>query len=129
MRYKVRFCFKKQTYYAKLKLKTIKGQFSPSYLLCPEAYSWHTIEFCLELLNKKKYCRFSDKDVKDNDLFKNTNDISIRAKFRESESRVFKFNEFCRFLNSSFVPQFTHLINGYCKLFGCEFSKRVIIKF
>ena len=106
-----------------------KGQFNPSFLLCPEVHSWHPIEYCFELLDTKKYSRFAEANAIDSESFNKISDINIRAKFRDSEPRIFKFNEFCRFLNASFVPQFTHLITGYCKLFGSEFSKRVLIKF
>lgn len=36
-----------------------KGQFVPSYLLCPEVYTWHAIEQCRPLLEKSKYARFA----------------------------------------------------------------------
>lgn len=36
-----------------------KASFSPSYLLCPEVYTWHPIEYCLELLDKNNYARFA----------------------------------------------------------------------
>ena len=39
-----------------------KGRYSPSYLLCPEAYSWHPIEHCLPKLDLSRYCRFSDEN-------------------------------------------------------------------
>jgi len=35
-----------------------KGQYKPSYLLCPETYTWHRIEKCIPLLNSNKYARF-----------------------------------------------------------------------
>lgn len=131
MRYKVRSFqrVKEKKNQKQFQTISIQGQFSPSFLLCPEAFSWHPIDHCFKLLSIKKYSRFSDKDAKDVDLFKDINEIKIRGKFRESEPKVFRFNEFCRFLNASFVPQFSHLINGYCKLFGRDFSKRVLINF
>lgn len=42
-----------------------KGQFQPSYLLCPETYTWHPVEKCQLMLDKWTYCRFADKDVED----------------------------------------------------------------
>ena len=35
-----------------------KGQFTPSYLLCPETYIWTPIEQCVPKLNENKYSRF-----------------------------------------------------------------------
>ncbi|KAG8435623.1 hypothetical protein GDO86_013534 [Hymenochirus boettgeri] len=36
-----------------------KGQYKPSELLCPESYSWVSIEKCFSLLEHSKYCRFN----------------------------------------------------------------------
>ncbi|XP_071505523.1 arginyl-tRNA--protein transferase 1-like [Diadema antillarum] len=36
-----------------------KGQYYPSYLLCPEGYTWHPMEECRPLLDANKYSRFS----------------------------------------------------------------------
>ncbi|XP_059478230.1 arginyl-tRNA--protein transferase 1 [Neocloeon triangulifer] len=35
-----------------------KGQYSPSYLLCPVSYTWHPIARCHALLDKSKYVEF-----------------------------------------------------------------------
>ncbi|KAM4702688.1 arginyl-tRNA--protein transferase 1 isoform 2-T2 [Rhinophrynus dorsalis] len=46
-----------------------KGQYKPSYLLCPETYSWMPLEKCIPLLERSKYSRFNsnpkevDKDL------------------------------------------------------------------
>ena len=106
-----------------------KGKFVPSYLVCPETFTWHPIEYCFELIEKNKYSRFSPSHEVDENEFGDLKDVKIRAKFRDAEARIFTFKEFCRFLNKDFVPQFTHLITGYCKLFGRQFSRRVLIKF
>lgn len=106
-----------------------KGQFIQSYLACPETFTWHKIEKCIELIEKNKYSRFSLPSETESDQFTDLDEVRIRAKFRDTEARIFTFKEFCRFLNKGFVPQFTHLVNGYCKLFGRQFSKRVLIKF
>lgn len=107
-----------------------KGFFSPSYLLCPEIYTWHPIEMCVELLERKKYSRFANKDAIERDKTESVNDVRIRVKFsKDSGVKIFKFGDFCEYLNPGYVPQFRHLIEGYCKLFGNEFSKNVLIKF
>nr|XP_056705405.1 arginyl-tRNA--protein transferase 1 isoform X3 [Euleptes europaea] len=36
-----------------------KGQYRPSYLLCPETYVWVPTEQCLPSLEHSKYCRFN----------------------------------------------------------------------
>jgi arginyl-tRNA---protein transferase len=49
-----------------------KGQYAPSFLLCPAAYSWHPIEKCRELLDKEKYSEFdtqnAQRSIEDDDL-------------------------------------------------------------
>ena len=41
-----------------------KALYSPSYLLCPEAYIWVPVEQCKRLLDKNKYSRFAGANVK-----------------------------------------------------------------
>ncbi|KAM3183253.1 hypothetical protein ACTXT7_010699 [Hymenolepis weldensis] len=41
-----------------------KAAFSPSYLACPETYSWVPIEKCKRLLDKTKYTRLADYNEK-----------------------------------------------------------------
>ena len=98
--------------------------------MCPETYSWHPTEICFPLLDKQKYNRFEmEQSTKDADCIKNLDNVQIRVKFRDSEMKIFKFNEFCQYLKEDYVPQFTRLVNGYCKLFGEKFSNSVLIKF
>lgn len=60
-----------------------KGQYKPSYLLCPETYTWHPIEKCIPLLNQKKYVRFeSDLSKVDVDEEKNINNLKLRVNQR-----------------------------------------------
>lgn len=42
-----------------------KGQYYPSFLLCPEVFSWHPIEECSPKLDKNRYSRFADPDKED----------------------------------------------------------------
>jgi len=47
-----------------------KGSYHPSYLLCPELYSWHPISDCVPKLDNSKFCRFnSDPDFIDRNKF------------------------------------------------------------
>jgi hypothetical protein len=106
------------------------GAFKPSFLLDPEVYSWHPIETCVPKLESNKYSRFAELSVVDtNESSDDISQIKIRVKFQMSEMRIFKFSEFCQFLNESFVPQFTSLVRGYSQLFGREFSNNVLIRF
>lgn len=40
----------------------LQAQYYPSYLLCPEVFSWHPVEECSPKLDKNKYSRFADPD-------------------------------------------------------------------
>ena len=106
-----------------------KGNFKPSFLACPEVFTWHPIEECLKKLETKKYSRFAPESSNDSNENTEIDSIKIRVKFRDSEMKIFKFSEFCTFLNPSFVEQFNNLIKGYSKLFGKSFSQNVLIKF
>lgn len=44
-----------------------KAKFQPSYLLCPETYTWHPLDICLEKLSVKNYQRFASFDQRDED--------------------------------------------------------------
>ena len=44
-----------------------KGQYKPSFLLCPESYTWHPIGDCVVRLDQTKYSRFADDSVEDYD--------------------------------------------------------------
>lgn len=54
-----------------------KGQYFPSYLLCPETYTWHPIEKCIPKLNQSRYCRFAESTVVDEDGDVNPDGILI----------------------------------------------------
>lgn len=52
-----------------------KGNYSPSYLLCPETYIWFPIEECIEKINKNPYSRLNpahdvsdENDIEDDDV-------------------------------------------------------------
>ncbi|XP_052122954.1 arginyl-tRNA--protein transferase 1 isoform X2 [Frankliniella occidentalis] len=55
-----------------------KAGLSPSMLLCPETYTWHPIEECLPLLDKKKYSRLEpNPSVVDGNAFDNINELVV----------------------------------------------------
>ena len=51
-----------------------KGKYSPSFLSCPETYTWHSLASCVPLLDKSSYSRL-DRDIVNVDKDKVT-DIS-----------------------------------------------------
>ena len=52
-----------------------KGQYSPSYLACPETYSWIPIEKCAPKLDVEKYSRLDETDKEDAPV--NVNNVRI----------------------------------------------------
>ncbi|KAK3603003.1 hypothetical protein CHS0354_016818 [Potamilus streckersoni] len=42
-----------------------KGQYFPSFLMCPEVYSWHPVQDCNKILDQKKYSRFAEEGKED----------------------------------------------------------------
>ena len=68
-----------------------KGQFSPSYLACPEVYHFIPLELCVPLLDQTKYARLvADPTVKDED--------------EGSENDALIFVQSRRFVGHPFVP-------------------------
>lgn len=39
-----------------------KGQFRPSYLLCPLRYTWHAFDKCIQKLDNEKYSIFNESE-------------------------------------------------------------------
>jgi hypothetical protein len=37
-----------------------KASYNPSFLLCPDIYTWHPVSECKARLDHSKYCRFND---------------------------------------------------------------------
>ncbi|CAF0938705.1 unnamed protein product [Didymodactylos carnosus] len=75
------YSFLKLGVYSALRLKyqQIKGQYKPSYLLCPETYTWHPIEKCIPLLNQNKYQRFENDLTKvDENEERNLENLKLR---------------------------------------------------
>lgn len=44
-----------------------KGQYDPSYLLCPETYTWHKLDDIRKKLEDQRYCRFAETGIEDKD--------------------------------------------------------------
>ncbi|XP_076373983.1 arginyltransferase 1 isoform X6 [Tachypleus tridentatus] len=60
-----------------------KGNYYPSFLLCPETYTWHPIEKCTPKLDVSKYSRFEEDGTKeDNDGVVNYEEILVLYKFK-----------------------------------------------
>lgn len=56
-----------------------KGRLQPSYLLCPEVYSWHLLsDEIRDKLDRSKYCRFNtDPNARDAEYFNERRDLKF----------------------------------------------------
>jgi len=55
-----------------------KGQYRPSYLVCPESYVWQSIEYCRPLLDKARYSRLDpDAESVDNNQLTTLDNVKI----------------------------------------------------
>ncbi|KAH9507257.1 Arginyl-tRNA--protein transferase 1 [Bulinus truncatus] len=57
-----------------------KGQFSPSFLACPESYTWVPIELCRPKLDASKYARLSEDGAEDKDKDFDVNQVLVLHK-------------------------------------------------
>lgn len=70
-----------------------KGKLTPSYLLCPETYTWIPIEKCLPKLEVNKYSRLNeDTKVADQDKCSaaDVDDIKVIVGYRVTVFGVYK---------------------------------------
>ena len=63
-----------------------KGQYFPSYLLCPETYSWVDISKCIPRLDKSKYSRLDDDSILDSETEIDIKEVSYWKGVRYSSS-------------------------------------------
>jgi len=68
-----------------------KGQFSPSFLCCPETYRWQAIESCRPLLDAKPYARLDpDADTIDNHKTNSLMDVKVLFCHQMMDWEVYK---------------------------------------
>uniref|UniRef100_A0A1B6IE36 Arginyl-tRNA--protein transferase 1 n=1 Tax=Homalodisca liturata TaxID=320908 RepID=A0A1B6IE36_9HEMI len=97
-----------------------KGAFSPSFLLCPEVYSWHPLESCLPLLERTKYCRFNpDPKVHDPDQLVGIGDVSVLF--------LNKAMAYSTFSTLNPANQHQEEVTKYASLVGNKLSRRMLL--
>lgn len=99
-------------YYIQDCIKSVyKSQYYPSYLLCPETYTWVPLEEVREKITKEKYARLASESTKIID--------DMNFKDKEIESIM---NELIIISASDIIP-FAILNEKYRKMFGIIISK------
>ena len=97
-----------------------KSKFSPSFLLCPQSYSWHPIKQCLEELEKNKFCIFNKNhselmEITEEDL----NSLKVLVDRRVCSYSVYK--------NVSSVDEYKDILQLLVKHVGLENAKNICI--
>ncbi|KAK3914593.1 Arginyl-tRNA--protein transferase 1 [Frankliniella fusca] len=93
-----------------------KAGLSPSMLLCPETYTWHPIEECLPLLDRKKYSRLeTNPNVMDANTFDNINELVVFYDLRPMYyGRYRELKGSCNDLEDEEVLHYAQLVGRTC---------------
>ncbi|CAF4615337.1 unnamed protein product [Rotaria sp. Silwood1] len=99
-----------------------KGQYKPSFLLCPETYTWHRIEKCIPLLNTHRYVRFeSDPTKVDDNEETNIEQLKLRVNGRLITPLQLQA------LNENYFYYFLEILTTFAKFAGRICANRMII--
>lgn len=97
-----------------------KGAYSPSFLLCPEVYTWHPIELCIPLLEQSKYSRLNkDPQAKDLNLPENIHNVCV---LYQNEAMTFQ-----KFLSNNLAVEHVREVSEYSRLVGDVLSKSMLL--
>ncbi|KAF6212913.1 hypothetical protein GE061_010623 [Apolygus lucorum] len=100
-----------------------KGNIQPSYLLCPEAYSWHPFETCLSKMEASKYSRLNDDtSVKSEEDTINPDEILVLT-----QQGIMPYPLFRTMRSLSTEDQ--ELVTEYALLVGRTNSKKMFLRF
>ncbi|KAF2353973.1 Arginine-tRNA-protein transferase C-terminal [Trinorchestia longiramus] len=89
-----------------------KSRYHPSYLLCPETYSWHPVEVAAKKLDSNKYSRLED-DATREDTEAN---ISVDKVLVLHERRQLRYSQYRQLKGAD--PQLEAIIAEYATLVG-----------
>lgn len=100
-----------------------KGQYEPSFLLCPETYTWHPIEKCRPLLNASKYVRFeTDPNKVDENEEKNISNLKLRVR-----GRIITPDQLAT-MSSEYFSYIVDRFHIFAKLAGRPCASRMVIE-
>ncbi|KAI5753814.1 hypothetical protein M8J77_003543 [Diaphorina citri] len=91
-----------------------KGNLRPSYLLCPEVYSWHLIQEARQLLDRSKYSRLNpDTEAEDKDC-----DVTLDQVLVLTGGKVMLYRQFKQMYDHDeehpLVQEYASLVGQYC---------------
>ncbi|XP_058060580.1 arginyl-tRNA--protein transferase 1 isoform X2 [Anopheles bellator] len=97
-----------------------KGNLQPSYLLCPEVFSWHLLDTSVkDKLDVSKYCRLNEDPEAEDDNLPNERDLGDILVAREAPCMTY----------SEFQESFEELpeLREYARLVGKECASRMLL--
>lgn len=98
-----------------------KGQFRPSFLLCPRLYTWHMFDKCIQKLDNEKYSIFNEAESIDVEDTVRTDNIPVLY-----SGTVMTYSIYKRMRN---VGNQDELITEYAKLVGPNLACQLIYCF
>nr|CAG4634786.1 EOG090X06AF [Alona affinis] len=102
-----------------------KGQYRPSYLVCPETYTWQPISQCIPKLDQSKYSRLSD-DTDGDSSQQSVNDSQLSEVGILHKRRAMPYAAYAmlgRKSNSADVK----VVKEYASLVGIETARRMLL--
>ncbi|KAM3835086.1 arginyl-tRNA--protein transferase 1 isoform 2-T2 [Vipera latastei] len=97
-----------------------KGQYRPSDLLCPETYTWISLEQCLPSLERSKYSRLNqDLKIADEGMMKELDQVQVLHKRSVMPYRVYKRNRK--------GPSDEEIVQQYATLVGQACLERMLL--
>ncbi|XP_046387467.1 arginyl-tRNA--protein transferase 1-like [Ischnura elegans] len=98
-----------------------KVNYHPSYLLCPETYTWHPVEKCLPMLDQSKYARFeTDLSVR-NELQCEVNLKKVMILYK------CKAMDYCTYKNINSSASDEEEVTEYARLVGEECCQTLLL--
>nr|CAG4643957.1 EOG090X06AF [Lepidurus arcticus] len=96
-----------------------KGNYQPSFLLCPETYRWHPFPSCTPRLDQAKYVRYTtDPEAKDADAEISPNEVLVL--YRRQAMRYTSYHSISRKRDEAEVRE-------YASLVGMSLAKHVLL--
>ncbi|CAG0886473.1 unnamed protein product [Cyprideis torosa] len=99
-----------------------KGQYTPSYLLCPETYTWHRIENCRPLLDNSKYCRLNP-----NPSVRDLIDFGLQDVLVLYRRRGMKYGSYKRILGEEAAEDEDEEVKFYLNLVGARPARNMLL--
>ncbi|XP_016526692.1 arginyl-tRNA--protein transferase 1 isoform X1 [Poecilia formosa] len=97
-----------------------KGQYRPADLLCPESYTWVSVEQCIPLLNNSRYARLNqDPDAGDSQAVKDVGRALVLHKRTVMPYIVYS----CKFKGRSDKAE----VQEYASLVGQDCAERILL--